>query len=63
MELRLHDSYARGWGVDLGSVVVHPATHAYTDFLMEVAEDPEVGRQLGGVGGGARDGVGRAEGG
>jgi hypothetical protein len=44
MELRLHGSYARSWGVDLGALEeVDPATSAYTDFLLEVAEDPEVG--------------------
>jgi thiaminase len=49
-ELRLHDSYARSWDVDLDAIgAIHPATRAYTDFLMDVSEDPEVG---GGVGGG-----------
>jgi hypothetical protein len=49
MELRLHASYARSWGVDVDAPQeVHPATRAYTDFLMEVAEDPEGGAGLGG---------------
>jgi thiaminase len=46
MELRLHGAYARSWGVDLDQgLAVHPATAAYTDFLMDVADDPEVWRR------------------
>lgn len=35
----MHRKYAESWGVDLEAVVPSPATRAYTDFLMEVAED------------------------
>jgi len=44
MELRLHGAYARTWGIDHLEELdeVNPATSAYTDFLIEVAEDPEV---------------------
>jgi thiaminase len=38
-ELRLHANYAVSWGVDLSAVVPSPATRAYTDFLMDVAND------------------------
>ncbi|GBF95200.1 phosphomethylpyrimidine kinase [Raphidocelis subcapitata] len=42
MELRLHGSYARTWGVELDALDhVDPACQAYTDFLMATAEDPE----------------------
>ena len=36
-ELRLHDSYAARWGVDLTGVAPGAATSAYTDFLLSVA--------------------------
>ena len=36
-ELRLHDSYAARWGIDLGRVEPLPATLAYTDFLLATA--------------------------
>ncbi|KAJ9512592.1 hypothetical protein QJQ45_018904 [Haematococcus lacustris] len=42
-ELRLHADYAASWGVRLGHAEASPATRAYTDFLMEVAEAPENG--------------------
>lgn len=48
MELRLHGSYARTWGVELAELEqIHPATQAYTDFLMDVSEDPEVSTRRG----------------
>jgi thiaminase/transcriptional activator TenA len=36
-ELRLHESYARRWGVDMRGVEPLPATSAYTDFLLATA--------------------------
>ena len=36
-ELRLHDNYAQGWGVDLGQVQPTSATRQYTDFLLNTA--------------------------
>ncbi|MGY1773845.1 TenA family protein [Blastococcus sp. SYSU D00813] len=36
-ELRLHDGYAAGWGIDLATVEPAPATSAYTDFLLATA--------------------------
>jgi thiaminase/transcriptional activator TenA len=36
-ELRLHDGYARQWGIDLSRVEPLPATLAYTDFLLATA--------------------------
>ncbi len=36
-ELRLHDDYAAGWGIDLAAVEPAPATLAYTDFLLATA--------------------------
>ncbi|MGY1811147.1 TenA family protein [Blastococcus sp. SYSU D00820] len=36
-ELRLHDSYAARWGVDLSAVRPAPATSAYTEFLLATA--------------------------
>jgi thiaminase/transcriptional activator TenA len=36
-ELRLHDTYATRWGIDLAAVEPAPATLAYTDFLLATA--------------------------
>lgn len=36
-ELRLHERYARAWGVDVGSVEPGAATRRYTDFLLATA--------------------------
>jgi thiaminase/transcriptional activator TenA len=36
-ELRLHDTYAARWGIDLSAVEPAPATLAYTDFLLATA--------------------------
>ncbi|HEX6499697.1 MAG TPA: TenA family protein [Micromonosporaceae bacterium] len=36
-ELRMHESYAQRWDVDLSSVTTLPATLAYTDFLLATA--------------------------
>lgn len=36
-ELRLHEGYARQWGIDLAAVEPLPATLAYTDFLLATA--------------------------
>jgi thiaminase len=42
-ELKLHGSYAARWGVAVDEWVwPSAATSAYTDYLMEVATDPEV---------------------
>lgn len=44
-ELQLHDSYAASWSVDSKQLAApSAATKAYTDFLMQVAHDPEVSR-------------------
>jgi thiaminase len=41
--LKLHGSYAAKWGVAVDEWVwPSAATSAYTDYLMEVATDPEV---------------------
>jgi thiaminase/transcriptional activator TenA len=42
-ELRLHDRYAREWGVDPQSVTALPATLAYTEFLLATAATRPVG--------------------
>jgi thiaminase len=53
MELRLHGAYARSWDVDLDVLErIEPATQDYTDFLISIAEDPEV---IEGAAGGRRD--------
>ncbi len=36
-ELRLHDSVARRWGIDMTAVTPGPATLAYTEFLLATA--------------------------
>lgn len=44
-ELKLHGSYAAKWGVAVDEWVwPSAATSAYTDFLINVANDPEVSR-------------------
>jgi thiaminase (transcriptional activator TenA) len=42
-ELRLHESYAARWGVDLSHVTPTSATLAYTDFLLATAALQGVG--------------------
>ena len=42
-ELRLHDSYAARWGIDLTAVEPVAATLAYTDFLLATAALGDVG--------------------
>jgi thiaminase/transcriptional activator TenA len=42
-ELKLHESYAESLAIDLGNVRPHPATRAYTDFLLRIAWTTEVG--------------------
>jgi thiaminase/transcriptional activator TenA len=42
-ELRLHDSYAARWGIDLAAVEPVAATLAYTDFLIATASLGDVG--------------------
>ena len=42
-ELKLHDSYAQKWGVDLQTVQPGSATRQYTDFLLATAWGQDVG--------------------
>ena len=42
-ELRLHDSYAARWAIDLAAVEPVAATLAYTDFLLATASLGDVG--------------------
>lgn len=42
-ELKLHEGYAKSRGIDLGNIQPHPATRAYTDFLLRTAWTAEVG--------------------
>ena len=42
-EMRLHESYAARWGVDLRSVEPGAATRRYTDFLLSTAWGADVG--------------------
>ena len=42
-ELKLHEGYAESLTIDLGNVRPHPATRAYTDFLLRTAWSTEVG--------------------
>jgi thiaminase (transcriptional activator TenA) len=42
-ELKLHATYAAGWGIDLTRVVPIAATLAYTDFLLHTAALRSVG--------------------
>lgn len=42
-ELRLHDSYAEKWGVNLHDVTPAAATRRYTDFLLATAWSSDVG--------------------
>ncbi len=42
-ELRLHEGYAREWGIDLQKIEPAPATRRYTDFLLATAWSGEAG--------------------
>jgi thiaminase (transcriptional activator TenA) len=42
-ELRLHESYAARWGIDMFGVKPSPATLAYTDFLLATAATSGLG--------------------
>ncbi|NJM90538.1 MAG: TenA family protein [Hydrococcus sp. RU_2_2] len=42
-ELRLHQSYANQWGVNLQDVKPAPATRRYTDFLLATAWGSDIG--------------------
>ncbi|MEH3131492.1 MAG: TenA family protein [Mycolicibacterium neoaurum] len=42
-ELRLHDSYAARWGIDMAAVQPSAATLAYTEFLLATAATGELG--------------------
>lgn len=42
-ELRLHETYAAKWGVNLSSVTPQPATRRYTDFLVATAWGSDAG--------------------
>jgi len=42
-ELRLHDSYAASWGIDMAGVEPLGATSAYTEFLLATAITEELG--------------------
>ena len=42
-ERRLHDGYAKTWGVDLEAVEVGVATQRYTDFLLATAWSQAIG--------------------
>jgi thiaminase/transcriptional activator TenA len=42
-ELRLHEGYAAGWGVDLHAVTPAAATRRYTDFLLATAWGGDAG--------------------
>ena len=42
-EVKFHESYADSLAIDLGNVRLHPATRAYTDFLLRTAWTTEVG--------------------
>ncbi|PRW33704.1 family transcriptional regulator [Chlorella sorokiniana] len=43
-ELKLHDSYAAEWGVDLSQhQQPNPATRAYVDWVHAIAQDPKQG--------------------
>ncbi|ACK69461.1 transcriptional activator, TenA family [Gloeothece citriformis PCC 7424] len=42
-ELRLHETYARQWGVNLKTIQPAPATRRYTDFLLATAWSQDVG--------------------
>ncbi len=42
-ELKLHEGYAQSFAIDLEKVRPHPATRAYTDFLLRTAWTAEVG--------------------
>ncbi|BBW99693.1 TenA family transcriptional regulator [Mycolicibacterium moriokaense] len=42
-ELKLHNSYAARWGIDMAGVEPSPATLAYTDFLLATAATSDLG--------------------
>jgi thiaminase (transcriptional activator TenA) len=42
-ELRLHESYAVQWGIDLRIITPAPATRRYTDFLLATAWSGDAG--------------------
>lgn len=42
-ELKLHEGYAESLAIDLRNVRPHPATRAYSDFLLRTAWSTEVG--------------------
>ena len=42
-ELRLHETYAAEWGINLRTVEPEAATQRYTDFLLATAWSGEVG--------------------
>lgn len=45
-ELKLHNSYAARWGIDMAGVEPSPATLAYTDFLLATAGTCDMGVTL-----------------
>ena len=45
-ELELHNSYARRWQVDLSATTPLPATNAYIVFLMQTAEQGDLGETV-----------------
>ncbi len=45
-ELELHRNYADGLDIDLDAVRPHPATSAYTDFLLRTARSGDIGEIL-----------------
>ncbi|MEK7687003.1 MAG: TenA family protein [Pseudomonadota bacterium] len=45
-ELKLHESYAARWQVDLGGVTPITATRAYVDFLLETARRGDLGATI-----------------
>jgi thiaminase (transcriptional activator TenA) len=45
-ELKLHQSYAARWQVQLTGVTPAPATRAYVDFLLETAQRGELGETI-----------------
>lgn len=42
-ELKLHESYAERWGIELGEILPGEATLSYTDFLLSTASLGNVG--------------------
>ena len=45
-ELELHKSYAQRWQVDLSATTPLPATNAYVVFLMQTAEEGDLGETV-----------------